>query len=295
MNKHKKSILVTGAGGFVGRQCLSPLSEMGYEVHAVSRNDLNLLDSSERTRLIETVMPDVILHSAWYTEHGQYWHSPKNQEWLTASIDLFEKAVKNGTQRIVAVGSCAEYDWSDNSNNYLKETDVCKPHTLYGQSKLALKEILEKLGVDYAWARLFLLFGENENPARLVPSIICKLLRDEPALCTSGRQVRDFMDIRDVGAALAMLADSRIQGVINIASGQPVSVKDIAETLGKILGKPELIRLNALPDRENEPPFIVADTSRLFDELHFSFPKSLEQRLEETSAWWCPAVKKQLI
>jgi len=94
------------------------------------------------------------------------------------------------------------------------------------------------------------------------------------------------MDTRDVGTALAMLVDSEIQGAVNVASGQPMSIGDLAKTLGDIIGKPELIKLGALPDRNNEPAFIVADTKRLLNELKFEVPALLEQRLKETVAWW---------
>ena len=290
MNNTKK-VLITGASGFIGRQCLAPLVKLGYEVHAVSINSLdlgdnirqysvNLLDYDEQRQILEAIKPNIILHVAWYAEHGKYWNAPENSEWLKASTNMISLASKLGVERIVGVGSCAEYDWQCNDMNLFKETDICKPHTAYGKSKLALKETLKESGISHAWARLFLLFGQNENSARLVPSIINSLLKNEPANCSSGKQVRDFMDTRDIGTALAMLVGSEIQGVVNVASGQPMSVGDLAKTLGEIIGKPELIQLGALPDRDNEPHFIVADTTRLVNELKFTPAASLEQRLK---------------
>lgn len=291
----KARVLLTGASGFVGRHCLGPLAALGWEVHAVARRPLpgpgevvwhraDLLDRAERRRLLDEVRPEVLVHAAWYAEHGKYWQAPENELWLAASAELFARAAEHGARRIVGVGSCAEYDWGRGDAVPWKESDACAPATPYGRSKLALQEALERLGVSYAWARLFFLFGAYENPARLVPSIITALLRNEGACCTSGRQVRDFLAVSEAGAILAALAAAELEGAVNVASGEPVSMAALAAEIGDIIGKPELVRLGALPDRADEPPYIVADTARLRGLRYERRP--LGRRLAETVRWW---------
>ena len=94
------------------------------------------------------------------------------------------------------------------------------------------------------------------------------------------------MHTRDAGAALAALALSDVAGAVNIASGEGVSIASIAERLGGIAGRPDLIRIGALPDREGEPPRIVADVRRLRDEVGFRPSLTLQEGLADTYSWW---------
>ena len=89
-----KSVLLTGASGFIGRHCLAPLLSRGYEVHAISsrtaRRPLadvhwhiaDLLDYSQITELVREVKPAHLLHLAWYAEPGRYWQAPENLRWV---------------------------------------------------------------------------------------------------------------------------------------------------------------------------------------------------------------------
>jgi nucleoside-diphosphate-sugar epimerase len=89
------------------------------------------------------------------------------------------------------------------------------------------------------------------------------------------------MDVRDAGDALAALALSDLRGPINIAGGTGASIASIAELLGGISGRPDLLRYGALPDRAGDPPRIVAATRRLRDELGFRPRYALQQGLAD--------------
>ncbi len=140
--------------------------------------------------------------------------------------------------------------------------------------------------MSFAWARLFFLYGPGESPGRLVPSVAQALANGEPAKCSSGTGVRDFMDVRDAGEALTSLALSDVSGAVNVASGSGISVADVARTLGRLAGKPELVQVGALEDRPTEPPRIVADVARLRDEVGYQPGRTLEAGLEEALAYW---------
>ena len=106
-------------------------------------------------------------------------------------------------------------------------------------------------------------YGDTEDPRRLVGAIARALVRGEPVDCSRGLAVRDYVDVADAGAALSTLVLSDAEGPFNIGSGHGVRVADLATALGRLAGRPDLIRLGALPDRPGEPPRIVADTTRL--------------------------------
>src|SRR5262249_3926438 len=121
---------------------------------------------------------------------------------------------------------------------------------------------------------------------RLIASIIRGLLRQEDVTLTSGRQVRDFLDTRDVGAALAALAHhDAITGPINVASGRATSIRAVAEIIAHQCGRsPSLLKFGALPDRKGDPPYLVADVARL-SQTGFAPAVSFQSRLAQCIAW----------
>jgi nucleoside-diphosphate-sugar epimerase len=261
-----KIVLVTGAHGFIGKQTVEPLRALGYEVRA---STCDLLDPPATEKMLSELKPTYLLHTAWYTVHGKFWMAPENTVWLEASTFLFEKFIQYGGKRIVGVGSCAEYDWQRTDKTPWKETDPCRPHTAYGQAKLALQERLKKLPVSSAWARIFLLFGPDEKAERIVPYAIQKALAGEEVQCTEGTQVRDFIDTRVCGRALAQLLDSNITGPVNIGSGDTTTIGALVKLVCELCGHPESAKLGALPMNKNDPPFMAPDLSRLRHEVQF--------------------------
>jgi nucleoside-diphosphate-sugar epimerase len=316
-----KKVLLTGATGFIGRHCLRALADAGSfdEIHAVSTREdasglahesaldvdsatattrasvvvrwhrANLLSDADVRRVLAEVRPTHLLHMAWYAEPGKYWTSPVNEEWLRASKELLRAFVEHGGERVVVAGTCAEYDWSDGGYCSEQETRLL-PATLYGKCKHALHQALEELSHDTnlsaAWGRIFFLYGTHEHPQRLVASVIRSLLRNEPARCTHGEQLRDFLYVRDVADAFASLLESDVRGAVNIASGRTVALKEVIGEIGRALDKPHLIQLGALPAPANEPPVLAAHTGRLNQEVRWSPRYDLRAGLRETIEWW---------
>ena len=93
------------------------------------------------------------------------------------------------------------------------------------------------------------------------------MLSGREAPVTDGRQVRDFLAVEDVGDAFAALIDSPITGPVNVASGQPIAVRDLVALVAAAAGRPDLVRLGAVQQRAGEPDELVADVGRLRDEV----------------------------
>ncbi len=293
-----KKVLVTGGSGFVGRACLSELADRGFEVHAVTRrappnssrtrwHPGDLREPTEVGSLMSRIQPTHLLHLAWYTKPGSFWTSPENLEWLDRSIGLFQMFAQCGGTRIVATGSCAEYDWS--AGIFQEATTPCRPSTLYGRTKLAAATYLEAInghGLSTSWARLFFLYGPGASEQRMPGVVISALNRNELAHCSDGTQRRDFLHIEDAGRAIVSLLDSDVTGPTNICSGQATLIREIAILTAELIGKRELLRIGTVPTAANEPPLIVGDNSRLCDELAWSAHYSMATGLRQTIDSW---------
>lgn len=297
-----KNVLLTGASGFVGRHCLDPLVARGYEVHALSSREpagipalpgvtwhrTDLLDRTQVSSVLEQVRPTHLLHCAWYAVPGKYWTAPENVRWVEASLHLLQMFAAAGGQRVVGVGTCAEYDWG--SGYCSEEKTPLNPTTTYGVCKHALHLVLDALGessgLSVAWGRLFFLYGPHEQGERLVASVIRSILLEKPARCSHGQQIRDFLYVQDAADALVALLDSEVLGPVNIASGVPVAVSEVVQEIADQLERPDLVRLGALTVSENEPPERVAVVARLRDEVSWSPRYDRPGGLAETIKWW---------
>ena len=76
-------------------------------------------------------------------------------------------------------------------------------------------------------------------------------------------QVRDFLHVEDVASALAALGQRHLDGVFNIGSGQPITVAEVATTLGRLCGRESLVRLGARPYAPGDPMYVCADTGNI--------------------------------
>jgi nucleoside-diphosphate-sugar epimerase len=316
----QRRVLVTGAGGFIGRCTLEPLLARGFEVHAlVSRvtgsvpatlpaaepavaakllgahvHAADLLDPAASAALIARIAPSHLLHFAWIAKPGIYWTSPENARWLEASEALLHAFIAAGGRRVTMAGTCAEYDWSRVGLCVEATSPLCAPAAAntpsYVACKLALHTRLaaaaQRSGLSAAWGRIFFQFGPHEARERLVASVITNLLQGREALCTPGRQVRSFLHVADVGAAFASLLDSPLEGAINIGSAEPISVAALCTRIAGRLGADSLLRLGARVAPAGEPELLLPDVTRLEQELGWRPRYTLDAALADTIAWW---------
>jgi dTDP-6-deoxy-L-talose 4-dehydrogenase (NAD+) len=267
--------LLTGATGFVGRQVLNEIIRQNCRVRLVVRDGKQSL--LPRASAIEAVIAtpdmwteteawwrdvcqgvDTVIHVAWYAEPGKYLQSPKNLDCLTGTLRIAQAASEAKVRRFVGIGTCFEYDLSAGR---LSVSVPLRPTTPYAEAKVAafttLSRDLPQRGVEFVWCRLFYLFGEGEAEGRLVPYIRGKLNAGEPAELTRGNQIRDYLDVRDAGRMIVEAARGAAQGAVNICSGTPMRVRELAERVADDYGRRDLLHFGARPDNLVDPPYVV--------------------------------------
>lgn len=295
---HRRRVLVTGASGFVGSAVVTSMAQAGLEVHAAARHPpaepasvrwhaLDLFERQATTTLLARVAPHTIVHAAWYAVPPDYRTSSENLDWVAATMHLAQAFARGGGERFIGIGSGAEYDPA--AGTCQEDTTCLRPTDLYGAAKVAVFEVLtswcRKMGIQFAWPRLFAQYGPGEHPSRVVAYTIRSLLEGHDALCSAGTQRRDFLHVADVGRAITHAALNQVEGPVNIGSGNAISIAEVLAEVGRQLPGKARVVLGERGLHPGEAPVFVPDVGRLF-ELGFRPSIGLADGIADSIRWW---------
>lgn len=271
----KRTVLLTGGTGFIGRHVLSQLLADGVHVRLIARTRVKQLDGpSEKVEVVYTTNAflesiewwtkqctgiDRVIHLAWYVEPGKYLDSLKNLECLNGSINLAIASIRSGVTKFVGIGTCFEYDLDEPTPK--KISSQLNPKTIYAASKASLYFLMQNLfkssGIDFAWGRLFYLYGEGEDSRRFSPYLHHQLSSDLVAELTSGFQIRDFIDVKEAAKKIIEIANNNTNDAVNICSGRGVSIRQFAEDIADLYGKRDLLKFGARQENITDPHYVV--------------------------------------
>ena len=275
------TVVLTGAGGFVGAAVARALVARGERVIApirASTSRARLRALGDRIEIVEIALDDLddlerllrrergatVVHAAWNVNPADYLTSAANLDSLRLTIAVAERAIAAGCAKLVGVGTCFEYAPLDRP---LRESDPPGPGTLYASTKhaawLVARSLCEAAGIEIAWARIFHVYGPGEHPSRLVPAVLRAVRAGTPFALSAGTQIRDFLHVDDVGEAIARIASPGARGPYNVCSGTPTPLRLFLEAIADAAGDRQLLRFGACAMRAEEPPFLVGDPSRL--------------------------------
>lgn len=269
-----KTVLVTGAGGYIGRHVVTALLDRGLEVTAV---DLRLDGVDERATHLSIDLfsgdadiyeqmgrPDAVLHMAW--RDGFKHASSAHIEDLPKHYQLIENLYAGGLKQLAVMGSMHEVGYWEGA---ITEDTPCNPASLYGISKNALREMgfLSARAHDakLQWIRAYYIVGDDKFGS----SIFSKLLEASEAgretfPFTTGKNKYDFISIDELAHQIsAVLAQDEINGIINACTGEPIS---LAERVERYIEENNLnitLEYGAFPDRPYDSPGVWGDPSKI--------------------------------
>ena len=279
----KRSILITGAGGFVGAATVKAALADGHRVMAMVRRpgavrlaglsgDLSihaadLSDDTAIAALLRDLKPEIIVHSAWEGVGGSLRAGDIQFDNIRTTMALADAAIAAGTRKFVGIGSQAEYGRYDRR---ITEADLPQPTMLYGAAKLAASHLVRQrareAGMDFAWLRLFSVFGPGDNPNWLIPSVAASLVRGIAPKCTLGTQKWDYLHIDDVASGtLAAAVTDTATGTFNLSSGNPIAVRTLVERLRDLAAPGLAINFGEIPFGPDQIMHLDGDNSRLRD------------------------------
>ena len=295
-----KSVLLTGGTGLIGKEALLPLRERGFEVFALKRPnsvppggcgeenvrwlDGDLFNPADVARVCEAAHAEYLLHFAWCTR-DDYLTSNRNFDYLAASLGLLENFAAQGGRRAVCAGTCFEYAFAEKP---LPENAPLDPTTPYAHCKCHLRELCELFAaqnrLEFAWGRIFFVFGRGEHAKRLGGKLVANFRRGEPVFIPPVPLTRDYIYTKDIAGAFAALTDSAVTGGVNIGTGKPVTLRDFALAFARELHAEHLLREDPQMDVSRQPPLIAADNRRLREEVGYSMRYDLESAVRDIVA-----------
>lgn len=303
-----KNILITGGLGFIGSQIVNTLIDDNEItiIDNLSTGKINNLNkpNHENLKIIKedirntnfddfTSGKDYVFHLAAMASVPLSVDKPVecNDINLNASIKLFKSAVDNDVEKIVFSSSSAVY--GQNRNMPLKETEQPMPTSPYASSKasceLYLKSFYDSYGLNYVALRYFNVFGpkqdKNSQYAAVIPNFISALLEGEqPEIYGDGEQTRDFVYVKDVVKANILACESDYNGIVNVASGEKITINQLYQVVKKTLGSD--IEPKYLPERQGDIKHSLADVGNL-EKINLKIDsKDFESQLEETINWF---------
>jgi nucleoside-diphosphate-sugar epimerase len=265
--------LLTGASGFLGAWTARALLRAGHEVVALTRTGhawrlaglaglgTVTAPNAEWPDAVAGIRPDVLIALDWAGVAGPERDGPEQGGNVDRLDALAEAAITSGAQRIVGIGSQAEYGWQAGP---ISEESARTPTSAYGKAKAAaLDRIRERCGrtqTEWAWARVFSVYGPLDNDGNVLARVAAALRGGHDLDLSSGAQPWSYLFASDAARALAVVAEpGRPVGIVNVAHPDAPALRDSISTFAASVTPAN----GTLRFSDENGPALEADVSRL--------------------------------
>ena len=303
-----KRVIVTGATGFVGANLVRRLLADGHEAHLLVRpghskwriqeikpdvrlHEVELGDSETVSRTVHEIRPEWIFHLA---AHGAYSSQTDLAQMvetnIAGTINLVQACLKTGFEAFVNTGSSSEYGFKDHPPS---EEELVEPNSHYAVTKasatLFCRHTAQRENVYLPTLRLYSVYGPYEEPARLMPTIISKGVRNELPPLVDPDIARDFVFTEDVCDAYVLAATSKAGEpgeIYNVGSGEQTTLRDVVDVARRVLSISEKPTWGSMPNRNWDTAVWVSDNKKIRRLLGWKPMHTFEEGFKSMVDWF---------
>jgi len=294
-------VFVTGAAGFVGGHLLPRLEASGATVTATDR-EVDVTDPVSLGAAVRAARPDALIHLAAQSSVPGSVADPTDTFRINylGSLNVLRTVAREApAARVLLIGSSEAYGGDGLDERAIAETDPLLPESPYARTKAAAEQLGAlacSRGLDVVRVRAFTHIGPGQADRFVAASFarqvaeIAEGIRAPHITVGNLDSVRDFLDVRDVVNAYALLLDRKVPpAVYNVASGRGVAVREVLETLLELAGVSAEIEVDAGRFRPTDRR--VGDASRLRAATGWAPAIALRDTLADMLADWRARVR----
>ncbi len=296
MINNKKNILIVGGTGFIGANLCKSIPKKNFNVFSCSTKKPNKLNKLSGVKYIQCDISkkkqikkklnrkfDYIVNLSGYIDHSNA--KKVKLSHYQGCINLANFFKKKKIKKFIQFGSSVEYGFSRSPQNEKKILSSKKLKSNYGKAKndstKYLLKLLKEDNFPVVIFRLYLAYGPGQNIKRLIPFIIKKSLENKKFPCSNGKQVRDFVYVKDIIRLIKKSLKKNFYGIYNLGSGKPIKVKNVIIKIIRIIGKGEP-DFGKIKLRNDEPLILFPNIQKVKKHFNWKPNVNIDQGLKKT-------------